>query len=361
MKADQLINLNNQAKIKELDPLNCLSSIELMPRQLEYAWRETFKLPLENISQKYEKVFFCAMGGSAYAGRIIKSLFRLKVPFTVDVVDNYDLPLSADKKSLVIVASYTGNTEETLSCCRQALDKKLNIVGVTGGGQLADILIRNKLPVFIFDKDLNPSNQPRLGQGYMIASQLAILSALGLIKVKSDEISRAIELLAQNNITYGFGVVSESNPAKKIAGMIFDKIPVFVAGGFLEGAVHAVRNPINETGKHFADYFILPELNHHLLDGLIFPDNLSKKLTFVLINSSLYPAKIIKRLNITEDVINKNSLSAVSINLKGITELVQVFELLQIGNYLSFYLAVAHNVDPAPVPWVDYLKKKLKS
>ena len=56
-----------------------------------------------------------------------------------------------------------------------------------------------------------------------------------------------------------------------------------------------------------------------------------------------------------------NLAPVASINLKGITELVQVFELLQIGNYLSFYLAVAHNVDPAPVPWVDYLKKKLKS
>ena len=66
-----------------------------------------------------------------------------------------------------------------------------------------------------------------------------------------------------------------------------------------------------------------------------------------------------KRMEITEDIIRQNLMTTEKIRLISKSTLSQVFELLQLGNYVSFYLAMLHGVDPAKIPWVDYFKEKL--
>ena len=154
-------------------------------------------------------------------------------------------------------------------------------------------------------------------------------------------------------------IVGEQNQAKKLAIAFSAKIVNLVASEFLEGAVHAVRNPLNETGKHFAQYSIIPELNHHLLEGLKFPGSLADTLLFAFINSRFYSEKISRRISLTQEVVRQNGIETLIIDLTADSSFEQVFELIQLMTYVSFYLAIYHNVDPAPVPWVDYFKRRL--
>ncbi|OGG01771.1 hypothetical protein A2W14_06025 [Candidatus Gottesmanbacteria bacterium RBG_16_37_8] len=361
MKTGLADHLDNEAVIKKLDPNGCLSSVKNLSSQIEVTWQEVSKFPLNISGTDISSIYFCGMGGSSYAGRIIKSLYFKSLNVPVEIVDNYHLPQSVNKKSLIICASYSGDTEETLSVCYEALAKNLPLIGVSSGGKLSFLLKKNNRLIYNFKEKFNPSGQPRLGQGYMITSQLSLLSKLNLIRVNDEDVKRLISFLNIQSRNLDERIPLNLNQAKQIARKFSAKIVNLVASEFLEGVLHAVRNPLNETGKHFANYFILPELNHHLLEGLKYPKMIQKSALFVFLESAFYSSRIKKRMTITKEVVAKIGIDSVTINLSGKSQLEQVFELLQLFSFVSFYLAMVHKLNPAPVLWVDYFKKKLSS
>jgi len=126
----------------------------------------------------------------------------------------------------------------------------------------------------------------------------------------------------------------------------------------IKGNVHVVTNQTNENGKHFACFFPIPELNHHLMEGLKNPAA-NKNLKFFLITSNLYHPRNQKRYKILKTVLAKNKIDFAEYQPKAKTKLLQAFEVLNFGSYLSFYLAMSYNLDPTPVPLVDFFKKHL--
>jgi glucose/mannose-6-phosphate isomerase len=352
--------LDNKKIIKDLDKSNCLESITLLSKQCDFAWEEVKKMNFPSEYRNVSSIVFTGMGGSAYGARIIKSLFSDSIKIPVDIVNDYHLPGFAGSDTLVVAASYSGGTEETLSCAKEALERGCKTIGISSGGNLEEMLKKAGNPVFVFDTEYNPSNQPRLGQGYMQMGQLAMLNKLGFLNIKEEEIKEVISLLISGNNEFNADILYEKNIAKKNAYIFKDKIVNLIAAEFLEGAVHSIRNPLHETGKHFANYFLVPEMNHHLMEGLSFPSNNPEILHFVLINSFLYREKIQKRMKLTKEVIIKNNIGVTEVALSGKTRLEQVFELIQLGSFISFYLAMIHGVNPANIPWVDYFKNNLK-
>ena len=116
---------------------------------------------------------------------------------------------------------------------------------------------------------------------------------------------------------------------------------------------------MNENAKHLSHRHDLPELNHHLMEGLRFPESNPETTLFWFIDSTLYSARLRQRLKLTQEVVAKNNLSGVVWQATAKTKLAQAFELIQFGAYVNFYLSQLHQVDPAPIPWVDYFKEKL--
>jgi len=351
--------LDNRQAMKKLDKGNCLDSILSLPKQCESAWSGVKNLSLPEDYSNARVIVFSGMGGSAYGARIVKSLYPAELTVPVDIVNGYYLPNYVDENSLVFVASYSGSTEETLSCIDDGIKKNLKMIGISSGGKLAEKLKETNRPCYVFDPVYNPSLQPRLGQGYMQIGQIAILSALGYLKISDDEITTVLNELESRNRLIGPETPESSNIAKQIAKTCESKTVILIGAEFLEGAIHSIRNPFHETGKHFADYFILPEANHHLLEGLMFPETNQKNLLFLLVHSNLYSPRIEKRYQLTKEVIGKNNISIQEIELKSPTRLGQTFELIQLGSFITFYLAMLHNTDPAKIPWVDYFKQQL--
>ena len=121
-----------------------------------------------------------------------------------------------------------------------------------------------------------------------------------------------------------------------------------------------MTNQTNENGKHIAGRFPIPEMNHHLIEGLVYPKELLEQTLFVFITSDLYHPRNQVRHKVTAEVVEKNNIGTGEINLTGSSKFIQAFELLLYGSYLSFYLAMVHEIDPSPIPNVDYLKEALK-
>lgn len=352
--------LDDLKAIKKLDQSSVLESTGFLPDQIEQAWQEIFelKIPLKRL-RKVKNILVAGMGGSGLGARIIDSLNFEVLGLPLEIINGYHLPAYTDKNSLVIISSYSGNTEETLNCYREAVKKKAKLFLISTGGELKRLAQTGKHPAYIFEPTYNPSGQPRLGLGYSISSQLALLARLGFIRLAEAQIGETVKHLKELRKKFVPSAKASQNDPKKIAGLLQGKLPVFVSSEHLEGSAHAFKNFLNENSKTFSVEFGLPELNHHLLEGLAFPQENKNLLKMVFLESTLYDPEIKARFKITKKVVEKNKIESISIEMVGRTRLIQVFDSLYLGGFVSGYLAILNGLDPAPIPWVDFFKKEL--
>jgi glucose/mannose-6-phosphate isomerase len=354
-----MANLDDISAIKKLDSKNLSGSILALSDQIRQVAKEKDKITIPDAYKSVSNIVVAGMGGSALGPEIIRHLFadRIKVPITI--VRDYFLPAFVDQNTLLILSSYSGNTEETLTAGQEGLKRGAKIVGIASGGKLEEFLKANNLPGYIFQPCFNPSGQPRIGLGYSIFGILAILTQAGLLDISDSEIEAVIQTIKLANDKFNLEVSKFENLAKKMAEKIQDKIPIVVGAEFLAGNVHTIANQINENAKTLSTWFLLPEANHHLFEGLANPESNSKNLIFLFLNSNLYSSKIQKRVEITKEIIGKNSIEFLEFKPESGSKIEQSFEVLVFGSWLSFYLAILNNLDPTLIPWVDYLKGRL--
>jgi glucose/mannose-6-phosphate isomerase len=128
----------------------------------------------------------------------------------------------------------------------------------------------------------------------------------------------------------------------------------------LGGNAHIGANQMNENAKRFAGYFLVPELNHHLMEGLVYPKTNSKNVLFVFIESNLYDKRIQKRYEIGKQVLDQHKIPVVSYIAQEKNALAQVFEVLLFTSFASYYSALLEGIDPTAIPVVDFFKTQLK-
>jgi glucose/mannose-6-phosphate isomerase len=345
---------------RRVDKDDVLRAFRLLPDQAACAWRESSNLKLGGF-RGFDRIVVSGMGGSALGPHLIKSVFRdeLRLPF--EIVNGYKLPAGVGSKTLVILSSYSGTTEETLNTAKEAAARNAKIVGICRGGALARFLKKRRAPAYIFDPRNNPGDRPRLALGYSIFGLLGLLSAVKILPVKNDLIAAAILELRRAVNKYDPEVPFAKNPAKKLAEALKDSIAVYVGAEHLEGSAHILANQTNETGKQFATWFPLPELNHHLMEGLGHPVLGKKSLDFVFLNSKLYSPRLRERFALTREVVSKNKVRVHEFAGSGKNQLAEAMHVLVFGGALTYFLGILHRENPSPNPWVDYFKRRLSN
>lgn len=333
-------------------------SVQQFPDQIEQMWSELKNISFPEQYHDIRNVVICGMGGSALGGRVIRALMQSQVNIPIEVCTEFVTPSYVSSNTLVITSSYSGNTEETLSAFHDAVSKKAKIIGIAAGGKLLNLCNEAKYPCVVINPLHNAAGQPRLATGYSITAILGILSKLEVIHVSDSDVSEAIT--HTKDCINGFGVKSSGiNSAYSLAQSLKDSIPVLIASEHLMGAVHVVKNQLNETAKNFSVSFDIPELNHHLMEGLGHPLQNKQLLKFLFFNSKHYSEQVKKRYPLTIEVVEKNNISHLSYNLTAQTKLAECFEIIALGGFIQLYLAQMYGVDPTSIPWVDYFKSKL--
>lgn len=349
--------LDSRAKIKEFDLSNVLGSVEALSDQILDALEQTKDLVVPSDYKNIKNVVVSGMGGSVLGSYVIKNLFKneLKVPF--EVVSHYELPGHVGPDTLVLLASYSGSTEETLSAAKQAQDLGAKVMVITGGGALSDLATANRWPMYKIDPKFNPCNQPRLATGYAIVGQLALFTAAGII---ADQTANLIKVAAElKSMLPSLSPEAETSPAKHLAFSAFDKHIIFVGAEHLIGAAHVVNNQVNENAKTLTSEWHLPEFNHHFMEALSFPKLAKDTTVFFILNSALYHPRLQKRVLITKDLIEQKGYEVHTILATTETKLEQVFEIIQIGEFVACYLPMLYGIDPSPIPNVDFFKSEM--
>lgn len=296
----------------------------------------------------FDSLVIAGMGGSVLPGYLIAGFAPLNIPITIH--SNYGLPVQITKKPLFFISSFSGNTEETISCLLEALKRKFTIIVFTNGGRLKEIAEQENLPLVHYDLNL-PEFQPRYALPMVFSAMTRVLENCQKNNNLSMEVAQLAEFLK------GKSCQRIQAEATAIAKEIKGRIPVFYADFDLRFAAMINKIKINENSKLPAFWNYYPELNHNEFNGFLN----GRPEEFVIIsfgNKDGHPQNR-KRMAITEEVLTKMKYNVIRIEAKGKSTLCRFFYSLYLGDWVSYYLALMVGQDPSPVKMVEELKKKL--
>ncbi len=345
------------ALLHRLDPQDVFGSVQRFARQGHQAVSDVRALKFPKLRGKVDAIVLAGMGGSALGAHIIQAACSQELRVPLVIVNDYHLPAWVGRRTLVILASYSGTTEETLAVWPRAKKTGAKIAVIAAGGNLGRIARSNSLPAYIFNPIENPSKQPRLGLGYAVFGLLLMLRKMGLLTLTPHAITEALDVASRT--VRRTDLRSTTSPIVQLSASLVGRSAYVVAAEHLIGAAHAVSNQLNETAKTVATYFAIPELNHHLMEGLGNPKQNVRRTTFLMLQSNLYSPRIQKRFRLTADVVQKNGAKVLPIRLTSHSRLAQAIEMLVLGGALTLGLGLRYHVNPAEIRWVNYFKNKL--
>jgi len=352
-----MINLDDLDSYSELDPSGMYLAVFNFPEQLSKAAVIGHEIALERDRfDQIENIVLAGMGGSAIGGDLVASYLRyeLKIPFTV--CRNYRLPAFVNKNSLVIVSSYSGNTEETISAFEEALTRRAKTVCITTGGKVAELAEKNNCPII----EIPPGLQPRAALGYSVIPLLFLLKDLGLTEFDETPMTDLTKGLKAYRGHYVRETPTDRNPAKQLALKLHGKLPLIYSGPDLFDAVATRwKGQFCENAESLAFYNYFPEFNHNELVGFNKIDRLKDSLIAVILRDSGDHVRISKRMKIISGQFEEKGIEVVNIFSQGDFSLGRIFSLVQLGDFASFYLAILNEVDPTPVLPIDELKRKM--
>lgn len=352
------ISLDNKKVIARYDKSEMIKTLEAFPDQVRDAKEigQAFNLP-DSYRNQYRNVVCTGLGGSAIGADMARSYLADEIKIPMIVNRNYTLPAFVGENSLVIVSSYSGNTEETISAYRDARSKKARIMVITSGGELQKFAKDDGYPYLVIPKGF----QPRCALGYSFFPLLILLSKAGLIKDKAKDIDSAINTMeALRNKKLGNDIAEKKNPAKQIARELYMKFPVIYASqDHMDVVATRWRGQIAENSKTIGSSHVFPELTHNEIVGWKHPKRLLKKLVAVILRDAGDHARIAKRMDIAKKIIASEKAKVVEVHSVGGDLLARTFSLVYMGDFVSFYLAVLNTEDPTPVERIKFLKEEL--
>lgn len=334
--------------IHQRDGDDALGIAERQWQQLQHE----FTVPV--LEGDFDNVVYAGMGGSALAALLAKSWPGCKVPF--EVSRQYNIPAYVSVKTLLIASSYSGNTEETLSALAEAEAKGARIVAITTGGRLQELATQKNYPVLL----LPDTKQPRYAAPSNLKALVMVLEAANLSGQPQAvaEIEKAAEFLKQAVGGWTATVPAAQNAAKKLANELAGKSPVIYAGPLLSPAAYKWKINFNENAKNIAWWGELPEFNHNEMIGWS-SHPVEKPYGIVELRSKLEHERVQKRFAVTERLLSGLRPAPNVVEVQGDNLLEQLLWAVAYGDFVSIYLALLNNLNPAPVDLVEKFKKSL--
>ncbi|MEI8279158.1 MAG: bifunctional phosphoglucose/phosphomannose isomerase, partial [Bacteroidota bacterium] len=269
---------------------------------------------------------------------------KVTIPFVVN--KDYFLPAFVNKDSLVIVSSYSGNTEETVAAMQQAIKAKATVVCITSGGKIMELAKKKNVDCILLPAGM----PPRACLGYSMLQILYTLKHFGYLKTDFEkEVRASIKLLNAEE-------KSIQKQAIGIAKKLNDKLPIIYASADFEGVAVRCRQQLNENSKILCWHGVIPEMNHNELVG--WRDKDAKKAVLILRNEDDYE-RVQLRMEINKKVIKKYTNNIIEITSKGKSYFEKAFYFIHLTDWVSVMLADLRHQDAIEVKVIDFLKGEL--
>jgi glucose/mannose-6-phosphate isomerase len=316
--------------------------------QLEDAFIIGEKARFQITKKNLNNVLILGVGGSGIGGTIVSKNALLSASIPVMTCNDYHIPEYVNQDTLVIVCSYSGNTEETLTALKKCQEKGAEIAAVTSGGELKKICEENKYNHII----IPGGNPPRTCLGYSLTEQIFILVKYSVLPQSTiEELKSAIKLLKNNDSL----IVKE---AGSVAQNLFGKIPVIYSTDKYEPVSIRFRQQLNENSKELCWHQKFPELNHNEIVGWA---SGSSNLSVVIFRNEDDYYRTQERMEFMKKVILDKNSTVTEIKSKGETFLEKALYLIYLTDWTSLFIAEKKQVDPIEIRVIDALKNHLST
>jgi glucose/mannose-6-phosphate isomerase len=352
-----MVDLDDLRVYERLDRAGMRAYLRQLPLQCRQAWEKTASMPLPAGYSDIDKVVILGMGGSAIGGEILRRLCSDRAGLMIATHRDYGLPGYVDERTLVIATSYSGTTEETLDGFSKAMVANCKRIAITTGGKLRSMAEEGQTPLVPVDY----KSPPRAALGHLFVSLLGILHSLKLLPDISQEIDEMIAVLKTMSARLMEDVPLSSNQAKALSTQMAHKVPVIYGAGSLTPVAYRWKTQLNENSKCWAFAEVLPELNHNSVVGYGFPLQMKELAHVIMLYSPSLHYRHKERMKVTQELLERAGIGYALVEAEGESILAQMMGLILLGDWASYYLAILHEVDPSPVPPIDYLKQKLSS
>tara|TARA_A100001037_G_scaffold279176_1_gene280771 strand:+ start:14285 stop:15334 length:1050 start_codon:yes stop_codon:yes gene_type:complete len=294
------------------------------------------------IDPNITSIYFMGMGGSGIGGEVFVDLVKDQLKLPTQIVKTWNTPKSINEQSLVFICSYSGNTEETIKMFNDSIEQKASIVIISQGGDLTNIAKQRKIPLIEIPNTL----EARSSLSFVLGSLIAFFSKNNLIDINHEEINDCLSINETLIDGLQIRIPTSQNLAKDISTKILNCLPIIISGDFLTSTANRWRTQINENSKTIAVIDNIPEMFHNSIEG--YQSKVFKQTNpfFILLTSNLYPESVKKKFNQLKSLLKKQDLLYREINGVGNYKLTHLFSLLTLGDHISYYLAMANELDP---------------
>lgn len=305
-------------------------------------------LPAVKAPAGLRQVVMCGMGGSAISGDLAADLLggELRLPFMVNRA--YGLPSWAGKETLVVAASYSGNTEETISCLEEALGRGCPALCITNGGAVGAMADKAGLPVF----PLDPGLQPRYALYSGLFTLLRALRAAGVAGDEKEFAEKSIAHLEKASVRHAGGGEA-LDMARRLSGMI---PVVYSAEGMTNGAGLRFKAQLNENGKTHAFHAALPEMNHNEIVGW---EGASSGMAAVFLLDREYHPRVLRRFEVLHALLEGGGVDVHVVSGGAADRKLRLLDMVYFCDWVSYYIALLGGKDPGEIDAIDQMKREL--
>lgn len=316
-----------------------------LPEQIETAIKIARRARVT--AREINNLVVCGMGGSGIGGELLLGIFGQEIKVPVHISKDYELPRYIGKDTLIILVSYSGNTEETLANYDLAREQGCVTAVLSSGGKLVARKGRSSKVI------IPPGLPPRAAIGYLFTPLPFLLWRYGLIKNPQRSITGLVRLLKERRTAI-------MPKASKIARWLKNALPLIYSNSQAYNPVaYRWRCQLNENSKIFAHSHSIPEMNHNEIVGIGGICKVAAMTKIIFLDDPEGHIRNKKRVRITQDLIGKHTAGMIRLEGEGKSRLERAFYLIWLGDFVSYYLAQLRRVEPLPVKRIDALKARL--
>ncbi|MBI4136317.1 MAG: hypothetical protein HY481_02105 [Candidatus Vogelbacteria bacterium] len=287
---------------------------------------------------KTDKFILCGLGGSALAGGLMK-VYNPELDLLIH--RDYGLPRVPRyflEGALLILSSYSGETEEVLDTLAAVMSRGLKAAVIAGGGTLLEEAKRLRLPYVV----LPAGWLPRLAVGH---------SFTGLAKlIRDDKIIPGLALARE-----ALNLTASESAGKKLSVWLDGKLTIIYASTVNLHLAYYWKICLNETGKTAAFFNVLPEMNHNELAAA------DPHFGYIFLRDTADHPRIKHRFDRLSEMFEGRGLAVTEVILSGRSPLEKIFHSVLLANWTAYHLALAAQRDPAATPVIEEFKKLIKS
>lgn len=308
----------------------------------QFAHTQSVSLP-DTFPQR-PRIILCGMWGSSlYVPLLLDLLHHHRIDVRIDICSTYQLPPYDPATTVVVCASHSGNTEETLSCFSATVAQNTSLVVFASGGKLTELAQTHNVPLY----QIPTGMQPRLSTWFFINALLDLLAQLGYPTL---EIQQTLQLSARD-------LPAETiAQAHTIAQQLLTKTPIIYTTDVLKSMSLICKIKFNENSKTPAFVHYLPELNHNEMCGRTWH---TLDPHFLIFTSRHTHPRNLRRIEVLCELLQQEWYSISVFDPQGDTLEAEALWIYQFVDYITYFLAEAKNIDPEPVVMVEKFKAAL--